>query len=70
MKWVYYKLNTDSKDLKVRQLLSLLPMWLNEEAPIKLLKEKIINEKNVDMCNFQYDYSLFRQQGKRNLIDN
>ena len=51
-KWVYYKLNTDSKDLKVRQLLSLLPMWLNDEAPIRLLKEKIVDEKNVDLCNF------------------
>ena len=47
-KWVIYRLNTDSSNLQVRQLLSLLPTWLNNDD---IIKENLIKISKMENSN-------------------
>jgi hypothetical protein len=44
-------LNRNSENLQVRQILSLLPTWLNEDEEVKINSEKI-NKLTQIICNF------------------
>ena len=49
-KWVEYKLNLNTKDLQVRQMLSLIPSWLNDDKSVNDMKLKLKNADRNVLC--------------------
>jgi ArsR family transcriptional regulator, arsenate/arsenite/antimonite-responsive transcriptional repressor len=50
-KWVIYSLNTNTQNIHVRQILSLMPMWLNEDESIQISMEKLNQPDSIVVCN-------------------
>ncbi len=50
-KWVNYKLNTDSKDMILNQLILILPFYLNDDEQIKSDMEKVSTVCRNNICN-------------------
>ena len=49
-KWVIYTLNRNAENLQVRQILSLLPTWLNDDEQVKTNAENILHLEKIS-CN-------------------
>lgn len=49
-KWVYYSLNTSSKDILLNQILLILQFYLNGDELIKSDLEKVNNSSRKDVC--------------------
>ena len=49
-KWVYYRLNTQSNDLAINQLMLLLPIYLNNDKQIIDDKSKLNSNCQNDVC--------------------
>ncbi len=50
-KWVIYSLNTGSQNLHVRQMLALMPMWLNEDPTVVECIGKLEKPADIVLCN-------------------
>lgn len=49
-KWVIYSLNTNSQNLQVRQILSLMPMWLNDDENLNDIKGRLSLAETMVVC--------------------
>ncbi|MGA2298214.1 MAG: metalloregulator ArsR/SmtB family transcription factor [FCB group bacterium] len=49
-KWVEYKLNKNSSNVEVKQQLSLLPGWLNDDEVIKTYKKRVTEVDRNIIC--------------------
>jgi len=50
-KWVYYSLNINSRNIFIRQLLALMPVWLNDDGTVKECLSKISGLNQISCCN-------------------
>ncbi len=49
-KWVYYRLNTNTNDLAIKQLMLLLPLYLNDDNQILSDKGKLNIACKDELC--------------------
>ncbi len=49
-KWVIYSLNTGSDNLQVRQILSLMPTWLNDDENLNDIKDRLSLAETMVVC--------------------
>lgn len=50
-KWVYYSLNTATKDIMLTQMVLILPFYLNDDKIIQADLDKVNNLTQEDICN-------------------